>query len=40
MARIEETVEIKRPADKVYVYVVDAKSWPKWHSAMPEAEQT
>jgi uncharacterized protein YndB with AHSA1/START domain len=40
MARIEESVEIKCPADKVFSYVTDAKSWPKWHSAMLEAEQT
>ena len=40
MTRIEETVEIKRPADRVYVYVADAKSWPKWHLSMLEAEQT
>lgn len=40
MARIEESVEIKCPADKVFSYVTDAKSWPTWHSAMLEAEQT
>lgn len=40
MARIEESVEIKRPADKVFAYTTDAKSWPKWHGTMPEAEQT
>lgn len=40
MARIEETVEIKRPTDKVFVYVTDAKSWPKWHLTMLEAGQT
>ena len=40
MARIEESVEIKCPADKVFTYVMDAKSWPKWHSAMLEAEGT
>jgi uncharacterized protein YndB with AHSA1/START domain len=40
MAIIEESVEIKRPVDKVFVYTTDAKSWPKWHGAMREAEQT
>ena len=40
MARIEESVEIKRPVDKVFIYTTDAKSWPKWHTSMPEAEQT
>ena len=40
MSRIEGTVIIKRPADKVFVYTTEAKSWPKWHGAIPEAEQT
>ena len=40
MARIEESVEIKRPADKVFAYTTDAKSWPKWQSTFPDAEQT
>jgi uncharacterized membrane protein len=40
MARIEESVEIKRPADKVFAYTLDAKSWTKWQSTFPEAEQT
>jgi uncharacterized protein YndB with AHSA1/START domain len=40
MARIEESVEIKRPVDKVFAYTTDAKSWPKWQSMLPEAEQT
>ena len=40
MARIEESVEIKRPADKVFAYTTDAKSWPKWQSIILEAEQT
>ena len=39
MARIEETVEIKCPADKVFAYVADAKSWPKWQLSMLEAKQ-
>lgn len=40
MAKIEESVEIKRPADKVFGYTTEAKSWPKWQSVIPEAEQT
>ena len=39
MARIEESVEIKCPVDKVFAYTTDAKSWPKWQP-FPEAEQT
>ena len=40
MARIEESVEIKRPAEKVFAYTTDAKTWTKWQSTFPEAEQT
>jgi len=40
MARIEESVEIKRPVDKVFAFTTDAKSWPKWHPFIPESEQT
>jgi uncharacterized membrane protein len=40
MARIEESVEIKRPIDRVLAYTTDAKSWPKWQSILPKAEQT
>jgi uncharacterized membrane protein len=40
MARIEESVEIKRPVDKVFAYTTDAKTWTKWQSTFPEAEQT
>jgi len=29
MARIEESVEIKCPVDKVFAYTTDAESWPK-----------
>jgi uncharacterized protein YndB with AHSA1/START domain len=39
MARIEESVEIKRPPEKVFAYTTDAKNWPKWQP-FPEAEQT
>ena len=40
MTRIEESVEIKRPINKVFAYTTDAKSWTKWQSTFPEAEQT
>jgi len=40
MARIEESVEIKRPADKVFAYTTDAKNCPKWQSILPQSEQT
>jgi uncharacterized protein YndB with AHSA1/START domain len=40
MARIEESMQIKCPVDKVFVYTTVAKNWPKWHGTMPEAEQT
>ena len=39
MAIIEESVEIKCPAEKVFTYTTDAKSWPEWQP-FPEAEQT
>lgn len=38
MARIEESVDIKRPVDNVFAYTTDVKSWPKWQP-FPEAEQ-
>ena len=40
MARVEESIEIKRPVDKVFAYTTDARSWPKWHPFIPESEQT
>ena len=40
MARIEESVEIKRPVDRVFAYTIDAKNWSKWMSYIPAAEQT
>lgn len=39
MAIIKESVEIKRPIDKVFAYTIDAKNWPKWQP-FPDAEQT
>ncbi len=40
MAKMEESIEIKCPVDKVFSYTIDAKRWPEWHSVIPEAEQT
>ena len=40
MARIEESVEIKRPVGDVFAYTTEAKSWPEWQSIITEAEQT
>jgi hypothetical protein len=40
MARIEESIKIKCPLDKVFGYTINAKNWPKWQSFIPEAEQT
>lgn len=40
MARIEASVEIKRPVNSVFAYTTDAKSWSKWQSIIPESEQT
>ncbi len=40
MARIEESIEISRPAETVFNYTTDAKSWPKWQTILPQAEQT
>jgi uncharacterized protein YndB with AHSA1/START domain len=40
MAIIEESVEIKRPVDKVFAYTTDAKNWSKWQTIIPTAMQT
>jgi uncharacterized protein YndB with AHSA1/START domain len=40
MGRIEESVDIKSPVDKVFEYTTVANDWPKWHDYIPEAEQT
>jgi hypothetical protein len=40
MARIEESVKINSPVDKVFTYTTEAKNWPKWQSFIMEAEQT
>jgi uncharacterized protein YndB with AHSA1/START domain len=40
MGRIEESIEIKCPVDKVFAYTTIAENWPKWHKEVLEAEQT
>ena len=40
MARIEESIDIKRSVDTVSAYQIEAKNWPKWWSFISEAEQT
>jgi hypothetical protein len=40
MARIEESVEINCPVEKVFVYTTDAGKWNQWQSTIMEAEQT
>src|SRR4030042_729050 len=40
MTRIEESLEMKPPVDKVFAYTTDARSWPKWHPFIPQSEQT
>ena len=40
MAIIEESINIKSPVNKVFLYTLDIKSWPKWFSSITEAEQT
>ena len=40
MARIEESVEIECPVDRVFAYTTDAKNWPRWQSIIIESEQT
>jgi len=40
MTRVEESVDIKRPAEAVFDFTTDAKSWSKWQSIIPQAEQT
>ena len=40
MSRIEESVDIRSPAGKVFAFTTDAKSWNRWQTIIPEAEQT
>jgi uncharacterized membrane protein len=39
MARIVDSVEIKRPVDQVFAYVTEIKNFPKWIPDMQEAVQ-
>jgi ligand-binding SRPBCC domain-containing protein len=40
MAKIEESVKINSPVEKVFAFTTDAGSWKKWQSIILEAEQT
>jgi hypothetical protein len=40
MGKIEESINIKCPVEKLFTYTTEAKNWPKWHRTIPEAEQT
>ena len=40
MTRIQESVTIKHPVNKVFAYAADEKNWPKWYLDMLEAERT
>jgi uncharacterized protein YndB with AHSA1/START domain len=40
MARIEASVEINRPIDQVFAYVIDIKNLSKWEPTILEVEQT
>jgi len=40
MARIEESIKIMRPPEKVFAITTDAKSWPKYQTIIPSSEQT
>ena len=40
MAIVQESINIKRPVDKVFAYTTDANNLPKWVSGITESEQT
>ena len=40
MAIIGESINIKSPVNKVSLYTLDIKSWPKWFSSITDATQT
>jgi hypothetical protein len=40
VAIIEESINIKSPVNKVFLYTLEIKSWPKWFSSITEAKQT
>jgi hypothetical protein len=39
MARIEDSIEIRHPVDKIFDYTTKADSWPEWQSFVTEATQ-
>jgi hypothetical protein len=40
MTRIEESIDIKCPTDKVFAYTTDVKSCSKWQTTITDAAQT
>lgn len=40
MSRIEESIDIGCPADKAFAFTTDARTWNRWQTTIPEAEQT
>lgn len=40
MEKIEESVEIERPVDQVFAYVINIKNLPIWEQTILEVEQT
>jgi uncharacterized protein YndB with AHSA1/START domain len=40
MIRIEESATIKQPIEKVFAYMSDVKTWPRWDSGLVKAELT
>jgi len=40
MSRIEESVQINKPSDRVFGYVTDLTNLPKWETNILEAERT
>jgi uncharacterized protein YndB with AHSA1/START domain len=40
MPTIEESIAIKRPIEKVFLYTLDIKSWPKWFTSVSNTERT
>jgi hypothetical protein len=40
MRKIDESIEIQCPVDKVFAFTTDANSWPKWQTFILETSQT
>jgi uncharacterized protein YndB with AHSA1/START domain len=38
MPRIEASIIIKRPVDRVFAYVADVNSWPQWQPTLLEVK--